>query len=209
MKRSGPFSETPDSENCKVAVLLPFPKISSYQSCCTFYILWQPKCLHQTSNFQLSRVPSGTNTRGVLRRGFHRNIVGDRFLSSAGIGKNCALPMRLPNPKSCTHGSRNFISTGSGVWRKAPVAFPDPSSVLDKFQSAILASLACGALSAKCAVQYPYHSPRNFYKFIPLPFFCIFFVLFTGIRCGVDYCTKTNKSGQILDQRWKIFLQFL
>ena len=31
-----------------------------------------------------------------------------------------------------------------------------------------------------------YHSPRNFYKLIPLPFFffVIFFVIFTGIRCG-------------------------
>ena len=30
VKRSGPFSEPPDSENWKVAVLIPFPKISSY-----------------------------------------------------------------------------------------------------------------------------------------------------------------------------------
>ena len=29
VKRSGPFSELPDSENRKVAVLIPFPKISS------------------------------------------------------------------------------------------------------------------------------------------------------------------------------------
>ena len=31
-KRSGRFSEPPDSENWKVAVLTPFPKISSYSS---------------------------------------------------------------------------------------------------------------------------------------------------------------------------------
>ena len=30
VKRSGQFSEPPDSENLKVAVLIPFPKISSY-----------------------------------------------------------------------------------------------------------------------------------------------------------------------------------
>ena len=30
VKRSGPFSEPPDSENWKVAVLIPFPKIGSY-----------------------------------------------------------------------------------------------------------------------------------------------------------------------------------
>ena len=29
-------------------------------------------------------------------------------------------------------------STGAGVWRKAPVAFPDSSSVLDKFLSATM-----------------------------------------------------------------------
>ena len=29
VKRSGPFSEAPDSENWKVAVLIPFPKIGS------------------------------------------------------------------------------------------------------------------------------------------------------------------------------------
>ena len=29
VKRSGPFGELPDSENLKVAVLIPFPKISS------------------------------------------------------------------------------------------------------------------------------------------------------------------------------------
>ena len=64
-----------------------------------------------------------------------------------------------------------------------------------------------------------YHSPRNFYKLIPLPVFFVF-VIFTGIRCGTDFffvtpmrssgsrvdiAQKPNKSGQILDQRWKIF----
>ena len=30
--------------------------------------------------------------------------------------------------------------------------------------------------------------PGNFYKLIPLPvFFVIFFVIFTGIRCGTDF----------------------
>ena len=68
-----------------------------------------------------------------------------------------------------------------------------------------------------------YHSPRHFYKLIPLLIcFCIFFfVNFTGIRGGhrfffvapmrssgsrVDIAQRPNKSGQILDQRWKIFL---
>ena len=42
----------------------------------------------------------------------------------------------------------------------------------------------------------------------PPGFFCIFFVIFTGIRCGMDIAQKPNKSGQILDQRWKIFCSF-
>ena len=33
-------------------------------------------------------------------------------------------------------GPEILSSTGAGVWRKAPRAFPDSSSVLDKFQSA-------------------------------------------------------------------------
>ena len=40
-------------------------------------------------------------------------LSGDRFLYSAGAGRNCALPMRLPNPSPVldlgTHGSSNFI----------------------------------------------------------------------------------------------------
>ena len=69
-----------------------------------------------------------------------------------------------------------------------------------------------------------YHSPRNFYKLIPLPvFFVIFFVIFTGIPCGADffcnshallgescgYCTKTKQewpdSGSTLEN---IFCNF-
>ena len=34
VKRSRPFSEPPDSENWKVAVLIPFPKIGSFLQCC-------------------------------------------------------------------------------------------------------------------------------------------------------------------------------
>ena len=32
VKRFGPFTEPPDSENWKVAVLIPFPKMGSYRS---------------------------------------------------------------------------------------------------------------------------------------------------------------------------------
>ena len=48
----------------------------------------------------------------------------------------------MPNPspvldKNCAPMGTEFLSsTGARVWRKAPKAFPDSSSVLDKFQSA-------------------------------------------------------------------------
>ena len=70
--------------------------------------------------------------------------MGDRFLSSAGAGGNCARPMRLPDPSPVLDKNRApmgpeiLSSTGAGVWRKAPMTFSDSSSVLDKFQSAIL-----------------------------------------------------------------------
>ena len=47
---------------------------------------------------------------------------------SAVLDKNCA-PM----------GPEILSSAGAGVWRKASKAFPDSSSVPDKFQSAIFA----------------------------------------------------------------------
>ena len=70
--------------------------------------------------------------------------LGDRFLSSAGAGGNCARPMRLADPSPVLDKNRApmgpeiLSSTGAGVWRKAPMAFPDSSSVLDKFHSAII-----------------------------------------------------------------------
>ena len=63
--------------------------------------------------------------------------MGDRFLSSAGAGGNCARPMRLPDPSPLLDKNRApmgpeiLSSTGTGVWRKAPMAFPHSSSVLD------------------------------------------------------------------------------
>ena len=48
--------------------------------------------------------------------------------ASPVLDKNCA-PM----------GPEILSSTGAGVWRKAPKAVPDSSSVLDQFLSARLA----------------------------------------------------------------------
>ena len=56
---------------------------------------------------------------------------------------NCARLMRLPDPSPVLDKNRapmgpDVLSNAvAGVWRKAPIAFPDSSSVLDKFQSAI------------------------------------------------------------------------
>ena len=45
--------------------------------------------------------------------------------------------MKLPDPSPVLDkGPEILSSTGAGVWRKAPMAIPDSSSVLDKLQSA-------------------------------------------------------------------------
>ena len=81
---------------------------------------------------------------------FHRRTVTEpnRGLpASAGTGKDGTLSMRVPDPSPILAKNRAPIgaeilsSTGAGVWRRAPEGFPDSSSVLDKFQSAILCSL--------------------------------------------------------------------
>ena len=57
---------------------------------------------------------------------FSSLLLGDRFLSSAGAGGNCARPMRLPDPSpvldknDAPMGPEFLSSTGAGVWRKAP-----------------------------------------------------------------------------------------
>ena len=69
--------------------------------------------------------------------------MGDRFLSSAGAGKNCALSIRFPDrspvldKNRAPMGPEILSSTGARAWRKAPMAFPDSSSALDKFQSRV------------------------------------------------------------------------
>ena len=52
----------------------------------------------------------------------------------------------------------------------------------------------------------PYHSPRNFYKLIPLPvFFCNFFCNFSGnsLRPPIFFVTPMRSSGSRMD--WKIY----
>ena len=54
--------------------------------------------------------------------------------------------MMVPNPSPVLHknsallGLEMLSNTGAGVWRKAPGAFPDSSSALDKLQSTIVVS---------------------------------------------------------------------
>ena len=58
--------------------------------------------------------------------------------------------MRLPNPSEVLDknlapmGPGILSSTAAGVWSEAPGAFPDSSSVLDKFQSAIVGIIMRG-----------------------------------------------------------------
>ena len=64
------------------------------------------------------------------------------MLVLAGTGKKCTLSMRVPNPSPVLDknraptGPEMLSSTWAGVWRRAPKAFPDSSSVLEKLQSA-------------------------------------------------------------------------
>ena len=61
-----------------------------------------------------------------------RPIMGDRFLSSAGAGGNCARPMRLPDPSPVLDKNRApmgpgiLSSTGAGVWRRLLWHFRTP-----------------------------------------------------------------------------------
>ena len=69
--------------------------------------------------------------------------MGDRFISSAGAGRSCGLSMRVANcspildKNLAPMGPDILSSAGAAVWRKAPGALPDSSSILDKFRSAI------------------------------------------------------------------------
>ena len=74
--------------------------------------------------------------KSVVAREF--SLEFDTSLAIAMLGlRTCALPMRLPNPSPVLDkllapiGPEILSSLG-----KAPMAFPDSSSVLDKFQSA-------------------------------------------------------------------------
>ena len=102
------------------------------------------------------------------------NFVGDRFLSSAGTGRNFGLSMRVPNPSPVLDknpapmGQEIFSSTEAGVWRKAPKAFPDSSSAPDKFQSAILGQFlhlsSWGLLSIWISI-FPHFPISGFWAF--------------------------------------------
>ena len=98
-------------------------------------------CLRFKSMFvnfspQLSSILVWVNLVGTLTPTY----MGNRFLSSEGVGKNCVLPMRVPNPSPtldknlASMGPGIISSIGVGVWRKAPEAFPDSNTTLDTFQ---------------------------------------------------------------------------
>ena len=105
-----------------------------------------------------------------------------------------------------------------GVWRggvsgeiryvlcpfSGPEEWPEPSSLNQLF----LAKAATHNVHSSYSVWAPKNSLPFTPKFLQInspPGFLYFFVIFTGIHCGMDIAQKPNKSGQILDQRWKIF----
>ena len=68
-----------------------------------------------------------------------RIVLGNWVVSNASAGRNCALPLKVPNPSperdKILHplGSDILQSTGAGVWRKVPRTFPHSMSALDHF----------------------------------------------------------------------------
>ena len=64
--------------------------------------------------------------------------MGSRFLSNAGVGKSCVLPMRVPNPNPTL--DKNLASMGPGILSSiglgsGPEAFSDSDTTLGTFQS--------------------------------------------------------------------------
>ena len=62
--------------------------------------------------------------------------LGNRFLSSAGVGKSCVLPIRVPNPSPtldknlASMGPGTLSSIGVEAWRKAAETIPDSNTTL-------------------------------------------------------------------------------
>ena len=83
--------------------------------------------------------------------------MGDQFLASVG-GGGCALPMRLPDPSPVLDKNRApmgpeiLSSAGAGVWRKALMAFPDSSSVLDTCEWVLIGWVLGRSLNA---IKFP------------------------------------------------------
>ena len=100
--------------------------------------------------------------------------MGNRFLSSAGVGKSCVLPIQVPSPSPTldknlvSMGPGILSSIGVGVWRKAPETYPDSNATLDTFQSLKIALLwplskrkHCGAKSASPFSPCPFSASSN------------------------------------------------
>ena len=92
--------------------------------------------------------------------------------------------MRVPNPTPVLDKNRTpmgpeiLSSTGAGAWRKAPMAFPDSSSVLDKFQwrlvQFLVKNLKFPNFIVKLANKSPHQKGGGFSCFqVSLSFFCM------------------------------------
>ena len=104
-------------------------------------------------------IACGSKKESFRRFGSRKRGSGRPNFIQGWYCRTCALSMRVPNPNpvlditSAPLGPENLSSTGAQVWRKAPGAFPDSSSVLDTFQSA-KGLVSCqggeGSLSSQC-----------------------------------------------------------
>ena len=88
-----------------------------------------------------------------------------------------ALSMRFPDrspvldKNRAPMGPEIISSTAAGAWRKAPMAFPDSSSVLDRFQSALCCKFRRKICQNKRRAfsgggawgEQRYHCGRNYY----------------------------------------------
>ena len=110
----------------------------------------RPVCPRHDLSLSQGRVPFVTKTVHVCaghRPAQHAHfyqLLGDRFLSSAGTGKSCALSMRVPNPspaldKHIVHPwvQKFYPVPGLGSGGRLLKRFPDSSSVVDKFRNCL------------------------------------------------------------------------
>ena len=104
---------------------------------------WFPFCM---TSFPYTK---GEKTTIILNMKFEvlvsrlcqQEILGNRYLLGASVGKSHVLPMQVPNPDPTLDKNLASIGPGNlsgirvGVWRQRPEAFSESNTILDTFQS--------------------------------------------------------------------------